>query len=474
MQTNLKFFAFRKKINELIDLTNETPLGKSNEIIDLTTEPESNHVILKSNKLGKPRQSESIEVELPYTKEKKRECPFYKKIPGTTFTMDAFKYGNIEGCTCYFLSHYHSDHYGGLGKKFNSKLYCSEITANLVRLKIGLSSNYIIPMKFNVPIIVEGVKVTLIDGNHCPGSAIFLFEIPKSSINNSFALYKLPNKDLTILHTGDFRAHPNMLKKIPRYLDYLFLDTTYLNPKYTFPDQSSVIRKIGDIVYDAVYNLGLGSDFTRPSKKTKVIPRTQTLLDFGQKSRPVKQIPSVFNITNEDKILIAVGSYTIGKEKIATYIAELLSSKIYLNKEKTAIWKAFMSHSIDDVITDDFRSQVHVLKMNEINYNKLASYIEQSGFTKAIGIMPTGWTFGGDIWKPSTVSKSILIYSVPYSEHSSYTELQEFTSRLSISKVQPTVNMSKVKEQLEYIKNWDKKSSLWEIKDDIFDGTSIA
>lgn len=53
-------------------------------------------------------------------------------VAGTGFTVDAFQYGEVEGCTAYFLTHFHSDHYAGLSKDSALPIYCSEVSVSVL------------------------------------------------------------------------------------------------------------------------------------------------------------------------------------------------------------------------------------------------------------------------------------------------------------------------------------------------------
>ena len=71
-----------------------------------------------------------------------------------------------------------------------------------------------------------GVEVTLIDANHCPGAAQILFKLSTGE---------------TYIHCGDMRFGTHLLENphLQRFqnCNAIYLDTTYCNPKYTFPAQ---------------------------------------------------------------------------------------------------------------------------------------------------------------------------------------------------------------------------------------------
>ncbi|DBA87437.1 TPA: hypothetical protein ACH3X1_004479 [Trebouxia sp. C0004] len=159
--------------------------------------------------------------------------PEWQLVPGTRFVVDKFGGKAYEAAPYtkhWFLTHFHADHYGGLGPRFKQGvIYCSPITARLVhqRLKVPMGRLHILPL--HSPIQVAGITVTFVDAHHCPGAVMILFEAPG----------RLP-----LLHTGDCRCHAGMqeeecLQRVRGGVD-LVLDTTYCQPQYIFPRQEEV------------------------------------------------------------------------------------------------------------------------------------------------------------------------------------------------------------------------------------------
>lgn len=187
----------------------------------------------------------------------RRKAPFYKVLTGMPIAVDAFRYGNIPGVKAYFLTHAHSDHYTNLsGSWKNGPIYCSETTANLIKLMLGVNPEYVHGLPWDVPFEIPdtgGVKVTVIKANHCPGSSIFLYE-GRQTANAGDSEIKSPyvgsKREWRYLHCGDFRAcpahvlHPAIASK---KIDTVYLDTTYLNPQYCFPPQPLVIAACADL-----------------------------------------------------------------------------------------------------------------------------------------------------------------------------------------------------------------------------------
>ena len=84
----------------------------------------------------------------------------------------------------------------------------------------------------DTPTDVAGTEVTLLDANHCPGAAIFHFKLQDGT---------------RYLHTGDFRASAALASHpLSARVHVLYLDTTYCDPRYCFPEQYKTINVIAD------------------------------------------------------------------------------------------------------------------------------------------------------------------------------------------------------------------------------------
>jgi DNA cross-link repair 1A protein len=368
----------------------------------------------------------------------KRQCPWYKILPGTGFAVDAFLYGKIEGVEAYFLTHFHSDHYMGLAKKWeNGIIFGSKATIRLVKLELKVSEKYLCPLEMGLN-VVNGINVTLIDANHCPGAVVMLFELPNGK---------------KFLHCGDFRAcadhwnNPLLQKRI----DSVYLDTTYCDPNHCFPSQETVLKLVAE----------LARKVDKGSSPQSVL-NASTVQNFFKIINPVK---------SENKTLFVVGSYLIGKEKVFMAVAKAVDGKVFTNRRKAAIYHTLENPTLKEILTDDpAKAKVHVVSMPDINSEYLSSLLSSNPqFDRILAFKPTGWTFkkssGCELFKltslrPIYTSQKITVVPVPYSEHSSYLELEQFVRNLDLVNIIPTVNLSasRIIKMKRIFADWQRKS----------------
>ncbi|CAE7146277.1 unnamed protein product [Rhizoctonia solani] len=391
---------------------------------------------------------------------KRKSTPSYKIMPGMPIAVDAFSYGKIPGVTAYFLTHAHSDHYKNLSSSWNNgPIYCSLTTGNLVKYMLGVDPKWVKHLPDNqVTEIPEtgGVSVTLIDANHCPGSSMFVFS-GKQTIDAGDSPIKSPfvgsDRQFTYLHCGDFRASPAHALHPAihgRKLDAVYLDTTYLNPKYCFPPQAMVIDACAEL---AQLQTGTSSDL----------------------------VPTGKSESCGERVLVAVGTYTIGKERIIKAIASALSSKIYCNSDKYAVFMCQTDPDLHAMLTNDpTAAQVHVLPLGKINIEGLDEYLtlHQAQYDRILGFKPTGWTYTPSTTAYNTIptvnrilaqarahsysasrlrpkrdsNSRVTIYNVPYSEHSSFRELSCFALSIDWDQMIATVGAesAETRERMEF------------------------
>lgn len=449
-----------------------------------------------------------------------RTCPFYKILPGFSICVDAFRYGAVEGCKAYFLSHFHSDHYIGLTSSWcHGPIYCSRVTANLVRRQLRVDPKWVVDLEFDQKIEVPGtqVNVTMIPANHCPGSSLYLYEKVTGKGKNP--------KVQRVLHCGDFRAcpahvqHPLLRPDVvdavsgkntgQQKLDVCYLDTTYLTPKYAFPSQEEVIRACADMCVSLSKDRIDENDDWEQTKKERA---GSGMVKFIRKdSDVVKDEPDGYGDVKatagkddgkrRGRLLVIVGTYSIGKERICVGVAKALNSKIYATPNKQKICAALEDAELMSRLTNDpLEAQVHMQMIMEIRAETLADYLTgyKPHFSRIVGFRPSGWNYRppnsrftespavqtvlhSDNWK-SRYSMADLVpqrgstreahcFGVPYSEHSSFRELTMFCCALRIDKIIPTVNVGSAKSR-ERMKGWcekwaveKKKNGLYKVAD---------
>lgn len=448
-----------------------------------------------------------------------RTCPFYKILPGFSICVDAFRYGAVEGCQAYFLSHFHSDHYVGLTSSWaHGPIYCSRITGNLVRQQLRVDPRFVVDLEFERTVDVpgtSGAQVTMIPANHCPGSSLFLFE---KTVGDG----RRP-KVLRVLHCGDFRAcpahvrhpllRPDLRDNSPtarvvgqQKIDVCYLDTTYLNPKYAFPSQEQVIAACADMCVSVAKEFTDENDGWEKMKRDRAGGGMVRFIDANPQSvgRATADdhvdgmaVRSRSGGRSRGRLLVVVGTYSIGKERICLGIAQALDCKIFAGPAKQRICACLEDAELTGRLTSDpHEAQVHMTPLFEIRAETLQDYLNayKPHFARVVGFRPSGWNYRppngrfvespavqtvlqSSSWKSSYAMADLVpqrgstrearCFGVPYSEHSSFRELTMFCCALRIDKIIPTVNVGSAKSR-EKMKSWIEKWTMEKKKNGLY------
>ncbi|KAI1107832.1 DRMBL-domain-containing protein [Jackrogersella minutella] len=415
-----------------------------------------------------------------------RTCPFYKIMPGFSICVDAFRYGAVKGCNAYFLSHFHSDHYIGLTANWShGPIYCSKVTGSLVKNQLKTAGKWVKELEFEETVEIpgtEGATVTMLPANHCPGSSLFLFE---KAIGNG------PDKrKQRILHCGDFRACPAHVKhsllkpetvdavsgKVKQQkIDVCYLDTTYLNPRYSFPPQDDVISACAEFCKSISGEPDAAEEALHGIAQKATVSKFFHKTGEGSSSTGAKAEGK----TRKDRLLVICGTYSIGKERICKAIAQALGTKIFASPSKIKICQQLGDPELAALMTSNpLEAQVHMQMLMELRAETLQEYLDgyKPHFSRIVGFRPSGWNYRGGAstaknvpanvspasvpttgilhgpaWRTRFGTKDLaaqrgstreaMCFGVPYSEHSSFRELMLFLMTLRIEKVVPTVNV---------------------------------
>ncbi len=289
----------------------------------------------------------------------------------------------------FVLTHFHSDHYIGLHKSWAfGKILCSRGTGRLLHSQLGIPADRILGLEMDqlhvldlltgVPVasVVENddgaavaslrnslephqVLLTLLSANHCPASVMLVLE------SNSIG---------TVMHTGDFRYNGKSSKPMLRpaqgfkapnkrssdlagalsggfsekfigdhpaicrvagKIDVLFLDNTFCDRSFRFPPQTAIFHQVTKIVEDAFCS---AYDIKHTCRSVTVTAGEALVHVKGEnKTCSCYWTPAASPRRRCLHVAVLVGTYTIGKERVALAIRNRFGVPIHLSPEKADI-----------------------------------------------------------------------------------------------------------------------------------------
>ena len=273
-----------------------------------------------------------------------------------------------------------------------------------------------------------------------------------------------------MLHCGDFRACPAM-EEYPSLwnnrIDKLYLDTTYCQPEYDFPSQEDAILSAIELIHQHI----------AAYPKTLLICGTYTIGKLPRQYISLRKLEKHYNTYLPAQAYNIHVVFLSGKERVFLAIAQEFDCKIWAKPDKMKILRALEDNQLLDRLTNSpNNAQIHLMEMEKVrNFKFPVEYLEDfsSQYNHILSIIPTGWTHQkGSTSESSLQNMKIKIFKdntsrleIPYSEHSSFSELKRFVKFLKLhspSSVVPTVNIGNPKSRnnmVNLFKNWVAEST---------------
>eukprot|EP00727_Mastigamoeba_balamuthi_P013222 m51a1_g8522 hypothetical protein (447) ;mRNA; f:114252-116107 len=288
--------------------------------------------------------------------QQQRGEPRAHSVVGPLVVDDWHRGGAGGACEGRVLTHFHSDHYGGLGRSWPPGLpiYATPETCALAAARLGVDPAALRPLPLRCPLLLPASRcaLTLLPAAHCPGAAM-LAELAEAAAEG---------------------------------LELLVLDDTFGSLQYDFPPQAEALEEAARIAREAC----------------RACPRT----------------------------LVAVGMYTVGKERVVEAVARALGVRAHVDARRHETLR-LAGADLALYTRDEAETCVRAVGMQQLSRAWLQAQRAGGRWERVVALHPSGWAWPkcrppARLHAVRSAGPQALVYEVPYSEHCSLAELQEF------------------------------------------------
>ncbi|XP_060080608.1 5' exonuclease Apollo-like [Ylistrum balloti] len=299
-------------------------------------------------------------------------------IQGTPIAVDFWKIRECPSSKLFFLTHLHGDHIVGLSSSWRHTIHCSPMTGELLTQLYGIEESLVRPLEVGTSHILD------LDDVDCEKMLVTVFDANHCP---GSVMYLFEGYFGRILHTGDFRLCDNMMSQSNRALfndiDLLYLDNTYCSPNCVFPSRDIALNEILSIINSHPHHT------------------------------------------------VVVGMRNLGKEDMLANIA--LKCKEWISIPATMEQRVNLLKLPNVFVVDDESCRIRVVKFQAVSKKNIDTW---NKVTPTIAILPTALYQGLGF---NSCNNKTNIFTVQYSDHSSFQELHKFVSTVKPHKIIPIV-----------------------------------